>query len=57
MKVTFGGGSALEATNAHHGDVVDFVRVMRKKRLEIKWSERRDSNPSAPFCQPVFGLT
>jgi hypothetical protein len=29
----------------HHGKVIDFDEVMRKKRLETKWSERRDSNP------------
>ena len=34
----------MEATTDHHGKVVDFDGVMRKKRLEIKWSERRDSN-------------
>jgi hypothetical protein len=49
MKVTFLGVRALEATTDHHGKVVDFDGVMQKKRLEIKWSERRDSNHAAVF--------
>jgi hypothetical protein len=49
MKVTFGGVRASETATGHHSKAVDFEGVMRKKRLEIKWSERRDSNHAAVF--------